>query len=60
MSHGHHLDLFKANRWLLEEAGVPRANIQVCGIDSYTDPDFYSARREGLATGRTISFIRLI
>ena len=60
MSHGHHLDLFKANRWLLEEAGVPRANIQVCGIDSYADPDFYSARREGLATGRTISFIRLV
>ena len=60
MADGHHLDLFKANRWLLEEAGVPAANIQECGIDSYTDESFFSARREGLSTGRTISFIRLV
>ena len=60
MADGHHLDLFKANRWLLEEAGVPAANIQVCGIDSYADPTFFSARREGLSCGRTVSFIRLV
>ena len=60
MADGHHLDLFKANRWLLEEAGVPAANIQSCGIDSYTDETFFSARREGLSCGRTISFIRLV
>ncbi len=60
MADGHHLDLFKANRWLLEEAGVPEANIQVAGIDSYTDTTFFSARREGLSCGRTISAIRLV
>lgn len=60
MADGHHLDLFKANRWLLEEAGVPAAAIQVAGIDSYTDDTFFSARREGLSTGRTISCIRLV
>lgn len=60
MADGHHLDLFKANRWLLEEAGVPAANIRVCGIDSYADPDFYSARREGFDCGRTVTCIRLL
>ena len=60
MADGHHIDLFKANRWLLEEAGVPASAISVCGIDSYTDPTFFSARREGLSCGRTISCIRLI
>ena len=60
MADGHHIDLFKANRWLLEEAGVPTACIQVAGIDSYTDPAFFSARREGLTCGRTTSFIKLI
>lgn len=60
MADGHHLDLFKANRWLLEEAGVPAAAIQVAGIDSYLDQTFFSARREGISCGRTISFIRLI
>ncbi|MBR5724167.1 MAG: laccase domain-containing protein [Bacteroidales bacterium] len=60
MADGHHIDLFKANRWLLEEAGVPASAISVCGIDSYTDPSFFSARREGLSCGRTISCIRLI
>ena len=59
MADGHHLDLFKANRWLLEEAGVPASYIQESGIDSYTCPDFFSARREGLECGRTISAIRL-
>lgn len=60
MADGHHLDLFKANRWLLEEAGVPASCIQVCGIDSYTDPSFFSARREGFTCGRTVSAIRLV
>ena len=60
MADGHHLDLFKANRWLLEEAGVPASAIQVSGIDSYTDVEFFSARREGISCGRTISAIRLV
>ena len=60
MLDGHHLDLFKANRWLLEETGVPAACIQVAGIDTYKDPSFYSARNEGMDCGRTISFIKLV
>jgi len=60
MADGHHIDLFKANRWLLEETGVPAACIQVAGIDTYKDPSFYSARNEGMDCGRTISFIKLV
>ena len=59
MADGHHLDLFKANRWLLEEAGVPAASIKVSGIDSSLDQTFFSARREGITCGRTVSVIRL-
>ena len=59
MSGGHHIDLFKANRWLLEQAGVPAGNIQVCGIDTYTTEAYFSARREGLQCGRIINAIRL-
>ena len=58
MYHGHHIDLWKANRWLLEQSGVLKDNIQVCGIDTYTDPSFFSARREGVECGRIISAIK--
>ena len=60
MSGGPHIDLFKANRWLLEEAGVPHGNIQVHSIDTYTDTSFFSARREGTACGRNINSIKLL
>ena len=60
MSGGHHIDLFKANRWLLEDAGVPAENIKVVGIDTYTDESFFSARREGVQCGRIINSIKLI
>ena len=59
MSGGHHIDLFKANRILLEKAGVKAANIQNCNIDTYTDCRLYSARREGAACGRNINAIKL-
>ncbi|MBO4768984.1 MAG: polyphenol oxidase family protein [Bacteroidales bacterium] len=60
MSGGHHIDLFKANRWLLEEAGVPASGITTHAIDTYTDESFYSARREGPACGRNINSIKLL
>ncbi len=60
MSGGHHIDLSQANRWLLQEAGIPTSNIQVIGIDTYTDTSFFSARREGLQCGRIINAIRLV
>ena len=59
MSEGHHIDLFKANRWLLEQAGIPAGSIQVCRIDTYTAEAFFSARREGTHCGRIINTIRL-
>ena len=58
MSGGHHIDLFTANRWILEESGV--RDIQVFDIDTFTDTSFFSARREGTACGRNINAIRLI
>lgn len=60
MYHGHHIDLIKANTWLLEQAGVAIDNIQACGIDTYTDESFFSARREGVECGRIINAIKLL
>ena len=60
MSGGHHIDLFEANRWLLEETGVNSSNIQTAMIDTYTDLSFFSARREGVQCGRIINSIRLV
>ena len=60
MYHGHHIDLIKANTWLLEQAGVATENIQACGIDTYTDDSFFSARREGVECGRIINAIKLL
>lgn len=60
MSGGHHIDLFEANRWLLEETGFSSSNIQTAMIDTYTDLSFFSARREGVQCGRIINSIRLV
>ena len=60
MSGGHHIDLFQANRWILEECGIRPENIQVHDIDTYLDPSFFSARREGTQCGRNINAIRMI
>ena len=59
MYHGHHIDLWDANRWLLSQSGIPEGNIQVTEIDTYTDKSFFSARREGIQCGRIISAIKL-
>ena len=60
MNGGLHIDLWKANRWLLEEAGVLTANIQVAGICTYENNyRFFSARREGIKCGRNINGIKL-
>lgn len=60
MYHGHHIDLWEANTWLLRQCGVPADNIQAARIDTYTDPSFFSVRREGTACGRIISAIKLL
>lgn len=59
MSGGPHIDLWTANHWLLEASGVLPANIHICGIDTYTDTSFFSARREGAGCGRIINAIML-
>ena len=60
MAGGLHIDLWRANEWLLEEAGVLSANIQVAGICTYKKNDrFFSARREGTKCGRIINCIKL-
>lgn len=59
MSGGHHIDLPEACRWILFEAGLEEERILVCGIDTYRDSSFYSARREGIECGRNINAIRM-
>lgn len=60
MSGGHHIDLFRANRWLLEQAGISPEHIQVHAIDTFTSAGFFSARREGVSCGRNINAIKLL
>lgn len=60
MFHGHHIDLWKANAWLLEQSGVDISHILFAGIDTYTDPSFFSARREGVACGRIINAVKML
>lgn len=60
MSGGHHIDLWKANQWLLEQEGIPKEAIHLAGIDTYTSEAFFSARREGIHCGRIINSIKLI
>ena len=55
-----YLDLWEANRQVLVEAGLSDENIEVMGLCSFEHAGlFYSARREGAATGRMVSGIRL-
>ena len=56
---GLHIDLWKANRIILEEAGIMPENIFISGIDTYNNTEFFSARREGTECGRIINAIRL-
>lgn len=53
-----HINLWRANEWLLTEAGVPAGQIEVSGLCTYTNIDrFFSARQEGIGTGRLVSGI---
>ena len=53
-----HINLKDANRWLLESNGI--TNIQVSDIDTLTTPEYYSARRDTINTGRNINGIMII
>lgn len=53
-----HIDLWDANRWLLEQCGVQR--IHISGLCTYNNLDrFYSARQETINTGRNVNGIML-
>ncbi|MBR4793241.1 MAG: peptidoglycan editing factor PgeF [Bacteroidaceae bacterium] len=59
MAGGLHIDLWRANEWLLQESGVK--SIQVAGICTYLHNDrFFSARREGTKCDRIINCIKLM
>ncbi|QIA06617.1 peptidoglycan editing factor PgeF [Draconibacterium halophilum] len=55
-----HFNLWEANRQLLLKHGVPAQNIEVLGACSFSEAEkYYSARREGVDTGRMVSGIML-
>lgn len=55
-----HLDLWAANTWLLEKAGLSFERIAVSGICTYLHADtFFSARRLGIESGRIFTAIML-
>ena len=54
------LDIAAANRWALEQAGVPAKNIWTSDWCTYSDPArFYSHRRDAGKTGRHWAAIKL-
>lgn len=53
-----HIDLWEANRWLLEQNGV--RHIHTDGTDTFTSAAYYSARREGIGTGRNYNGIMIM
>ena len=53
-----HIDLWEANRWLMEQEGV--TDIFVQGICTRSSMDFYSARRETINTGRNYNGIMIL
>ncbi len=55
-----HIDLWEANRLQLIQAGILPEHIEIAGLCTYTHSDlFFSARRQGLNSGRMLSGIGL-
>lgn len=53
-----HIDLWEANRLQLLASGVKPENIEISGICTYNhNDDFFSARRQGIRSGRILSGI---
>ena len=53
------VDLSKVALNRLAQVGVLPENISLCDIDTFTNPDCFSARKEGIDTGRMYSVIML-
>lgn len=55
-----YFDLWKANKSLLVDAGIPNEQIEIMGFCSYShEALFFSARRDGANTGRMVSGMML-
>jgi polyphenol oxidase len=55
-----YLDLWKANYVQLLESGLPEENIEIAELCTFSHPkEFYSARRDGAATGRMATGIMI-
>lgn len=55
-----HIDLWEANRQQLLAHGVKPENIEIAGICTYANnADFFSARRQGICSGRILSGIMM-
>jgi polyphenol oxidase len=56
----YHFNLWEANRLILLKCGLQKKNIEILGECSFSeDQHYYSARRDGVDTGRMVSGIML-
>lgn len=56
-----HVNLWEANRQVLLENGLQEKNIEILGECSFTETNkYFSARKEGIATGRMVSGIMIL
>jgi YfiH family protein len=56
-----HFNLWEANRQVLLQCGLKNENIAIAGECSYTENEkYFSARRDGVDTGRMVSGIMLL
>ena len=56
-----HIDLWEANRMQLLDFGIDSSRIELSGICTYkNNEDFFSARRQGTASGRVLSGIMIV
>lgn len=56
-----HVNLWEANRQVLLENGLNEKNIEILGECSFSESDkYFSARKEGLDTGRMVSGIMIL
>lgn len=57
----HYFNLWEANRQILISNGISNENIEIFGECTFSDPKkYFSARRDGINTGRLVSGIMLL
>ena len=56
----YHFNLWEANRQLLVSTGILKQSIEISGECSFSNPNkYFSARRDGIKTGRMVSGIMI-